>query len=286
MRKVLLLVSGLALASAGAFLIPSVRQEIDWRLATHKDTPEDYRKYLSRWDSGRHVVEADRRYDETHWAEAKSWDEVADAPPATRASGYEAYLSDHPKGLFRAEALARVDQLRWIEAQERDTIYAYESYLERTPAGRFVKEAEVKLSQLKKRESDTEAVQKIVDAYCEIAPLVQAVAGVEAAMQERLRSAPWTQSQVDEGDYTPSENSPTGMAHSLAQGLMRMAKSELGERALLYSTEKGCFSAAKVLIDAGTDVNARTDGVTPLMAANQRKQAPIAEILVRAGAKE
>jgi ankyrin repeat protein len=77
----------------------------------------------------------------------------------------------------------------------------------------------------------------------------------------------------------------SGVERSLKEGAAANSRNRLGETALIIALKKNDFRIARVMLDAGTDVNlAAVSGVTPLMAAAYVGQADIVKELLAEGA--
>lgn len=92
-----LVLVGLALA-----LIPSTRDEIDWRWASHKDQTTSYESYVKAWPEGHHATEARAMYDQRGWGDAQA---------AKTVDGFERYVQLHGEGKHIEEAKDNVDLL-------------------------------------------------------------------------------------------------------------------------------------------------------------------------------
>lgn len=130
-----LVVLGLSLA-----IIPTTRDEIQWRLAAQKDQTTSYWSYMRTWPEGRHSIAAKALYDERSWADART---------ANTVIGFEHYVQVHGDGMHFAEAKDIIDSLHWQEASTANTISSYLSYAATHPEGRFVRQAETNSSSLR-----------------------------------------------------------------------------------------------------------------------------------------
>lgn len=93
-----LVVVALALA-----IIPTTRDEIYWRWASHKDVTTSYESYLKVCPDGRYVAEARARYDELGWV---------DAEKSNTIRSYRDYVATHPQGRFVQQAETKASALR------------------------------------------------------------------------------------------------------------------------------------------------------------------------------
>jgi hypothetical protein len=110
-----LVVVALALA-----IIPSTRDEIHWRWASHKDETASYESYVKTWPEGRHTAEAQARYDQHGWANAES---------ANSVQAFERYIKLHGEGKHVVKAKDNIESLRWREATTANTIRSYKGYV-------------------------------------------------------------------------------------------------------------------------------------------------------------
>jgi hypothetical protein len=121
-------------------LLPVTRDELRWRLASKRDTPQAYSRYLAAWPGGRHATEAKARSEELDWQEAIN---------ANTIRAIQFYVRKYPEGRFLAEAATRVEELEWQQADDANTIRAVQAYLQRRPAGRFQAEAQARIAALR-----------------------------------------------------------------------------------------------------------------------------------------
>jgi hypothetical protein len=139
----LLVVAALALA-----IIPTTRDEIHWRWASHKDETASYEAYTKTWPDGRHAAEAQLRYDEHGWADART---------ANTVQGFEGYVQLHGKGKHVAEAKDNIESLHWQEATNANTVRSYRAYASAHPQGRFAQEADTKAAALRSHQAPYDA---------------------------------------------------------------------------------------------------------------------------------
>jgi hypothetical protein len=135
-----LVVAALALA-----IIPTTRDEIHWRWASHQDDTASYESYAKTWPEGRHAAEAQARYDERGWVDAQAANTVQD---------FERYVQLHAQGKHVAAATGNIEALHWQEATATHTITSYRSYISAHPQGRrHAQEAETRASALRADEA-------------------------------------------------------------------------------------------------------------------------------------
>jgi hypothetical protein len=165
MKKFLIFVGVLAVIAAALFIIPSTRDEIQWRLANSKDTTAGYEAYLKAWPNGRHAVEAGEKHDALGWAEAQS---------AGAVIGFQNYLKLHPQGKHVSDARDSIENLYWQKASQANTIAAYRVFLEGQPNGKHAAEAKTRELALRvdpapyqavMKTATEESLQKFIAAY-------------------------------------------------------------------------------------------------------------------------
>lgn len=141
MKKVIVVTIGvLVLVGLALAIIPTTRDEIHWRWASHKDQTTSYESYVKAWPEGRHAIEARALNDQRGWADAQA---------ANTVDGFERYAQLHGDGKYVAEAKDNVESLHWQEATTANTIRSYRTYAAMHPQGRFAPEAKTKLSTLR-----------------------------------------------------------------------------------------------------------------------------------------
>jgi hypothetical protein len=122
-----LVVAALALA-----IIPTTRDEIHWRWASHKDETASYESYVKTWPEGRHAAEAQARYDEHGWADAESSNTVTQ---------FERYVQLHGEGKHITEAKDNIESRHWREAAAANTVQGFERYVQLHGEGKHITEA-------------------------------------------------------------------------------------------------------------------------------------------------
>jgi len=122
----------LVLVALALAIIPTTRDEIHWRWASHKDEMITYESYLKAWPEGRHVVEARTRYDEHGWVRAKT---------ANTVQGFERYVQLHAAGKHIAEARDKIQSFHWQEATTANTVQGFERYVQLHGGSEHVAEA-------------------------------------------------------------------------------------------------------------------------------------------------
>ena len=140
MKKLGIVLVVLAVAAAALWVIPSTRDEIQWRLADHKNTTASYESYLKTWPQGRHAIEAAGLYDERGWADAQA---------ANTPDGFKQYVVLHGAGKHVAEANDSLEGFKWREASQANTIAAYRAFAEALPQGKHAAEAQTKIAGLR-----------------------------------------------------------------------------------------------------------------------------------------
>lgn len=120
---------GIILVVIALAMIPTIRDEIHWQWASHKNETTSYESYVNTWPGGRYAAEARGRYDELGWADAQAVNTV---------QGYERYVQFHGNGKYVTEAKDNIETLQWQEAVVANTIQGFEQYLERHPDGKRV----------------------------------------------------------------------------------------------------------------------------------------------------
>jgi hypothetical protein len=139
-RIIFAFLSVLVILAITLAIIPTTRDEIQWRLAAQKDLTTSYESYMKAWPEGRHAITAKALYDERGWTDAHN---------ANTVSAFELYVQLHSQGMHVAEAKDNIDSLHWQEASTSNTIRSYQSYSASHPEGRFVRLAETNSSALR-----------------------------------------------------------------------------------------------------------------------------------------
>lgn len=149
MKKTIVAAIGVfAVVALALAIIPTTRDEIHWRWASHKDETASYESYVKTWPEGRHADEAQARYDEHGWKDAQT---------ANTVNGYERYVQLYSEGKYVAEAKDNIESLHWQEATAANTVRSYRSYVATHPQGKFVQQAETKASALRTDSAPYEA---------------------------------------------------------------------------------------------------------------------------------
>ena len=187
-KTIVVTLSVLALAALALAIIPTTRDEIHWRWASHKDETASYESYVKTWPDGRHAADARARYDEHGWADAEAANtvegferyvqrhgegkHVAEAKDnieslhwqettgANTVEGFERYVQRHGEGKHVAEAKDNIESLHWQEATAANTIRSYRNHISSHPQGRFAQEAQTKASALRTDNAPYEAALK------------------------------------------------------------------------------------------------------------------------------
>ena len=123
-KTIIATLSVLVVVALALAIIPTTRDEIYWRWASHKDVTTSYESYLKVFPNGRHVVEAQARYDERGWI---------DAEKSNTIRSYRDYLKAFPNGRHVAEARARYDELGWVDVEKSNTIRSDRDYVATHP---------------------------------------------------------------------------------------------------------------------------------------------------------
>ena len=174
-RKAIVIVTVLLIIGATVY----ARDGLYWRIASRKDSPSSYARYLQYFPNGSHAAEARERYDERSWQEAvrdgeingigrlrqymetfpsgKHADEAAakiedlhwqEATAGNTVKSYQLYLATHPGGKHADEAAAKIEDLHWQEATAGNTVESYQLYLATHPGGKHADEAAAMIEDL------------------------------------------------------------------------------------------------------------------------------------------
>lgn len=182
----ILIILGLVILCIIAF--PGIRDELQWKWASHNDRALDYAGYLKSWPGGRHAGEANTFYDERSWSDAKKINTIqslknyqADHPQgkyisqaengienlywqqakkANTIQVFKTYLQDYPRGEYVSPAIDMIENLRWQDSQKNNTIISYQRYLIAYPSGRYISKTKQKISSLIKDDKPYLAAQK------------------------------------------------------------------------------------------------------------------------------
>jgi len=129
-----LVVAGLVLA-----IVPTSRDEVHWRWATHYDKTESYESYLKSWPSGRHAAEAKDSIESL---------ELKLALTGKSLSLLRYFIKKYPNSSLVETAqrkLISLEDTDWETARQNNSIYSYKDYLSNYPDGGHVKEAKARI---------------------------------------------------------------------------------------------------------------------------------------------
>ena len=153
-------VAALGAAAIVALTVSPVRDEVEWRWASLRDSATSYGTYVEEWPNGRHANEAARKYDDAVWEAARD---------ADRVDAYEAYLRELPDGTHADEAGARADDIAWEAARSDDTVGALGAYTVAYPDGSHVEEARDRIEEIHwedaSRISTADSYSSYLDAF-------------------------------------------------------------------------------------------------------------------------
>lgn len=102
-KTIVATLSVLVIVALALAIIPTTRDEIYWRWASHKDVTTNYESYLKVCPNGRHVAEARARYNELGWVDAEKFNTIR---------SYRDYVATHPQGRFVQQAETKASALR------------------------------------------------------------------------------------------------------------------------------------------------------------------------------
>ncbi len=178
----------LVVAALGLAIIPTTRDEIHWRWASHKNETASYESYVKTWPDGRHAAEAQMRYDERGWTDARAANSVQgferyvqlhaegkhvseakdnieslhwqEATGANTVQGFGRYVQLHAEGKHVTKAKDNIESLQWQETTAANTIRSYQNYRAAHPKGRYAQEAQTKATALRTDGAPFEAAMK------------------------------------------------------------------------------------------------------------------------------
>lgn len=140
MKSLVITLVALCLVCAAVIILsPGIRDELHWRLASHRNHAKDYAGYLESCPAGRHVTEAEKLYDDKGWSEAKALNSV---------QSFENYRRKHPRGQYVAQVAGCIDDARWSLASRSNTGVSYQTYLRENPEGKHLAQAKQALQEL------------------------------------------------------------------------------------------------------------------------------------------
>lgn len=138
-RAIGVTVGMLIVAAVALAIVPTTRDEIHWRWASHKDETANYKSYVETWPDGRHAAEAKVRYDEQAWADAQA---------ANTVQGFERYVQIHGDGRYVPQANDNIESLHWKEATTTNTVRGFQHYIQFHDDGKRVREAKDRIELL------------------------------------------------------------------------------------------------------------------------------------------
>ena len=160
MKKTIVVTLGVfVLVALALAIIPTTRDEIHWRWASHQDESTSYESYVKVWPEGRHAVEARTLYDERGWAEAST---------ANTVQGFERYVQLHGEGKHAAEAQNNIDSLHWQEASTANTVQEFERYVQLHGEGKHAAEAQNNIDSLHWQEASTANTVQGFERYVQL----------------------------------------------------------------------------------------------------------------------
>ena len=139
-RRATATLATLGLLVLAVLVVPPLRAEADWLLATLHDTRDAYAAYAAAWPHGRHGAEALAREDNLVWRIAEGLGTIA---------AYEGYLQGHADGAYAPTASTRIDDLTWADALAERSAASLERYLLAYPAGRHLEQARATLEEVR-----------------------------------------------------------------------------------------------------------------------------------------
>ena len=264
MKKVFTVTIGVLVVAALALaIIPTTRDEIHWRWASHKDETASYESYVKTWPEGRHAGEAQMRYDEHGWAEAKA---------ANTVQGFEQYVQLHAEGKHVTEAKGkatalRTDQVPYDAALRRGTEASLKTFLVDFPG--HVKQAEAQQA-LKDITEGRDIVDLIREKKIEVKTQGSGIQSVAVSVRRRV-PYPLTV-RIPVGTYFVSANQSSQNMVTTEESRIHLAAVDWED----VSPEAACANRPR-------DIPSSDDRFTVQRSPHQAELAKLIPILEKAG---
>jgi formylglycine-generating enzyme required for sulfatase activity len=145
----LITVSGIAYAT-----LPPVRMNVDWTLATLRNTQDGYREFAEKYEGQPKAGQALIKLEELDWEEV-----VEDKSTAN----VERFVEEHPNGRFEKRATELLETLYYEKlvsnAPPESLVPSIESFIKRFPKGNLTEKAKKRLRRIKQEKKNTRTEQ-------------------------------------------------------------------------------------------------------------------------------